>query len=91
MARLTQRIRKLEEAVHVGAPTKLFSPRSLAPGEAKHLLENWREEVAAGRAGVSGPALYVRVPKLTVAEWMERHGSSEPPITIGEAFSSVSS
>jgi hypothetical protein len=75
MARLTQRIRKLEEALHVGAPTKLFAPRSLAPGEAKHLLENWREEVAAGRAGVSGPALYVRVQKPTVEEWMAEHGN----------------
>ena len=53
------------------SPTRIFSSRPLEEGEGEKLLVNWKEEVEAGRAGISGNCLFIRVPIMTAEEWLQ--------------------
>jgi hypothetical protein len=68
---LESRLRCLEALQAVpDRPTLVLSSRPLEKGEARLLLEHWREEVDAGRASRYGHALYIRSPVLSREEWI---------------------
>jgi hypothetical protein len=70
---IENRLRRLEGAVPQ-VPSCVFSSRPMEDGENEHLLANWRDEVAAGRATVMGWALMLHGQKLTKEEWMTKWG-----------------
>lgn len=67
---IARRLDKLESLGPGAAPTTIFAGRPLAEGEPGMLLANWREEIAQGRASLCGPALFIKAPLMTVAEWV---------------------
>ena len=72
--RLSARLRRLEQAQHVGAPHLVVADRPMEDMEASEVLATWREWVAIGEASVTGIALYLMEPEaLTAAGWAAQH------------------